>query len=124
MTLRTCRYRHIRFQSAQRRGFGDVDVAGRTFRDMLFLLTPTIVYELWRDSKRRFFRSVRRRELMTAVAVAGHWLLRFPMTVETRAVICRHGLEHRGARRVTDGAAVDHVLVFVVRKLDRELKLR
>jgi hypothetical protein len=47
---------------------------------------------------------------------------------------CRHRLEHRRARRVTDGAVVvtlrrmcepqqrDHILVFVVRKLDRELK--
>ena len=122
MTLGARRDRHIGFQTAQRCGFGDVDVAGRTFRDMLFLLTPTIVYELWRDSKRRFFRSVRRRELMTAVAVAGDWLLRFPVTVETRTVTCRRRLEHRRARRVADSAAVDHILVSVVRKFDRKLK--
>ena len=97
MTLGARRDRHIGFQTAQRCGFGDVDVTGRTFRDMLLLLTSAIVYELWRDSKRRFFRSVRRHELMTAVAVAGDWLLRFPVTVETRAVTRRRRLEHRGA---------------------------
>jgi hypothetical protein len=37
-------------------------------------------------------------------------------------VPCWRRLERRGARRVTDGAAVDHILMFVVRKLDRELK--
>ena len=44
------------------------------------------------------------------------------MTVETRVVTCRRRLERYGARRVTDGAAVDHILVFVVWKLTRELK--
>ena len=39
--------RHIWFQPTERYSFGDVDVAGRTFRDMLFLVTSTIVYELW-----------------------------------------------------------------------------
>ena len=59
---------------------------------------------------------------MTAVAVAGDWLLRFPVTVETRTVTCRRRLEHRRARRVADSAAVDHILVSVVRKFDRKLK--
>ena len=96
MTLRTRRDRHIGFQTEQQCGFGDVDVTGRTLRDVLFLLAAAIVYELRRDPQGRFLCSVRRYELMTAVAVVRHWLLRLPMTVETRAVTGRCRLEHRG----------------------------
>jgi hypothetical protein len=42
------------------------------------------VYELRGDPGRRRLRGIRRREFMAAVAVAGHRLLRFPVTVETR----------------------------------------
>ncbi len=75
--------RHIGFQATQRRGFRDVDVARRTLPDVLFLLTPTIMYELRGDSYRLGLRAVGSRELVTAVAVGGHWLLLFPVTVET-----------------------------------------
>jgi hypothetical protein len=134
VTLGTRSDRHVRFQAAQRRGFRDVDVTGRTFRDVLFLLAATIVNEFRGDPYRRFLRCVRRgREFVTAVAVIGHWLLRFPVTVETRFVTGRSGLEHRSTLPVTDRATViilrrvrepqhrDHILVPVVRKLDREL---
>jgi len=97
MTLRTRRDRHIRFQPAQRYGFGDIDVTGRTLGDVLFLLATPIVYELRGDSQRRFLRSVRRPKSVTTVAVVGNGLLRFPVTVETRAVTGRHRLEHRRA---------------------------
>lgn len=81
---------------------------------------------------------------MTAVAVGGDGLLRFPVTVEARRVICWRGSESLCERRVTDRAVVvvllrrmreidlfartealrDYVLMFVVRKLDRELESR
>src|ERR1051326_13985 len=97
MTLGTRRDRHIRLQPAQRGGFGDVDVTGHTLADVLFLLTTAIVLELRGDSYRRVLRGVGSGELVTAVAVVGNWLLRFPVTVETRAMTCRHRLEHRRA---------------------------
>jgi len=133
MTLSTRSDRYIRFQPAQRGCFRDVDVTRRTFRDVLFLLTTAIVYKLRGDSFRRFLRCVRRREFVTAVAVIGHWLLRFPVTVETRRMIGRHSFERLGALAVTNRAVVvtlrrmresqqgDYVLMPVMRKLDREL---
>ena len=73
---------------------------------------------------------------MTAVAVIRDGLLRFPVTVEARRMIGRHCLEGRGTLRVANGAVVivlrwrvrepphrNHILVLVVRKLDRELQL-
>ena len=133
MTLCARGDRHIGFQASQRCGFCDVDMARRALRNVLLLLTTTIVHELRRDP-RRLSEHVRcARELVTAVAVGGDWFLRFPVTVKTRSVICRRGFERRGSRSVTDRAVVitlrrvretqegDRVLVLVVRKLDREL---
>src|SRR5690348_12641339 len=128
MTLGARRDRHIRFQPAQRSGFRDVDVTRRTFRDVLFLLTTTIVYELRGDPCRRFIRGAGRCEFVTTVTVAGDWLLRLPVTVETRSMICRPSLRHRGPLPMTDGAIVvalrhvresqqrDHILMLVMRK--------
>ena len=126
--------RNVGPESAQGARLGDVDVTGRTFRDVLFLVAATIVNEFRGDPYRRFLRRVRRgREFVTAVAVVGHWLLRFPVTVETRFVTGRSGLEHRSTLPVTDCATViilrrvrepqecNHILVPVVRKLGREL---
>jgi hypothetical protein len=108
-------------------------MARRAFSDVLLLLAATIVDELRRDPFRHWLRGVRRREFVTAVAVVRDRLLRFPVTVETRTVTGRHRFEHLGALRVTDGAVVvtlrrmresqlrDHILVPVMRKLDREL---
>lgn len=133
MTLGTRRDRHIRLQPTQRRGLRDVDVTRRTFRDVLFLLATTVMYELRRDPFRRLLGRVGRRELVAAVAVVGNRLLRFPVTVETRAVTGGHRFEHLGALPVTDRAVVitlrrvresqhrDRILVPVMRKLDREL---
>ena len=71
---------------------------------------------------------------MTTVAVISHRLLRLPMAVETRPVVCRGGPESCSAGRVTDSAVVvlrwrmsepqqgNHILMPVVRELDRELK--
>ena len=72
---------------------------------------------------------------MTAVAVVRDWLLRFPVTVKARRMFGRNSFEGRSALTVTDSAVVvilwrrmrepqhrDHVLVLVVRKLDRELQ--
>lgn len=135
MTLGTGSDRHIRFQPTQRRGLRDIDMARRAFRDVLFLLAAAVVDKLRRDPFRRFFRSVGRGQFVTAVAVVGDRLLRLPVTVETRAVPGWRRLEHRGALPMTDGAVVvtlrrmresqqrDHVLVPVVRKLDRKLEL-
>ena len=76
---------NVRFQASERRGFRDVDVARRTLRDVLFLLTTTFVNELRRDPLRRISYDVRScRELVTSVAVRSNGLLRLPMTVETR----------------------------------------
>ena len=84
---------------------------------------------------------------MTAVAVCGDGLLRLPVTVETGRMIRRCRFEGCILICVTDRAVVvilllwrrrvceshvlrrveevrDHVLVFVVRKLDRELQVR
>ena len=73
---------------------------------------------------------------MTAIAVRGNWFLGLPVTVETRSVVAGRGFERRRPGSMTDGAVVvllrrvretqerDRVLVLVVRKLDRELKLR
>ena len=73
---------------------------------------------------------------MTAVTVVRDRLLRFPVAVKALRMIGRHCLERRGTLSVTDSTVVvvlrrmrepqhrDHVLVFVVRKLDRELQLR
>jgi len=94
MTLGTRRDRHIRLQPAQRGGFGNVDVTGHTLAYVLFLLTTAIVLELRGDSYRRVLGGVGSGELVTAVAVVGNWLLRLPVTVETRAMTCRHRLEH------------------------------
>ena len=44
---------NIRLQAAQRSGFGDVDMTGRTFRDVRLLLTAAVVYELRRNPFRR-----------------------------------------------------------------------
>ena len=101
--------------------------------DVLFLLAATVVYELRRDACGLSGDERCRRKLVTAIAISGDWLLRFPVTIETRTMIGGRGFERRGARAVTDGAVVvilrrvretqhrDRVLVFVVRKLDREL---
>lgn len=73
---------------------------------------------------------------MTTVAVVSDRLLRLPMTVETRSVLCRRRLECCIAWRMADGAVVvlrrrmskpqqsNHVLMPVVRKLNRELEPR
>ena len=83
MTLSARRNRHVRFEPAQCRGLRDVDVACRALRNVIFLLTPAIVYELRRDPRwlGGYVRCAR--ELVTAVAVRGNWLLRLPVTVET-----------------------------------------
>src|SRR5688572_2442427 len=135
MTFCARRYRHVRFQSTKRCGFGDVDVTGRTFINMLLLLAAALVNKLDRDSCRIAGGGVRRRrKLMTAVTVVRNGLLRFPVTVEARRMFGRHCLEGRGTLPVTDSAVVvvlrrmrepqhrDHVLVLVMRKLDRELQ--
>ena len=96
MTLGARRDRNVRFQTSERRGFRDVDMASRTLRDVLLPLTTSFVNELRRDSLRRIGYHVRScRELVTSVAVRGHRLLRFPVTVETRCVITRNGFERR-----------------------------
>ena len=110
-------------------------MARRTFGNVLFPLTATIVNELARDPRRQIYRCVRRRrKLVTAITVARNRLQRFPVTIEARRMIGRNGLEHRGTLPVTDGAVVvvlrrvrepqhrNHVLMLIVRKLDRELQ--
>ena len=95
MTLGTRRDRHIRLQPAQRCGFRDVDVARRALRHVLFLLTATFMNEL-RGDPHRLGRNERRvRELVTAVAARGDWILRLPVTVETRSVIRWRCFERR-----------------------------
>src|SRR5215217_8118412 len=71
---------------------------------------------------------------MTTVAVVGDRLLRLPMAVKTRPVVCRGRFESWSAWRVADGAVVvlrcrmsepqpgNHILMPVVRELDRELE--
>ena len=105
-------------------------------RDVLFLLTTTLMYVLRRDPHRLGGYERRIRELVTSIAVRRDWFLRFPVTVETRSVIFWCGFERRGPRPMTDGAVVvtlrrvcetqesDRVLVSIVWKLDRELELR
>ena len=82
MTLGTRRYRHIGFQTPQRSGFRNIDMARRTFRDVLFLFAAAFVYELRRDPLwlSQYVGSCR--EFMTTVAIVGDRLLRLPMTVE------------------------------------------
>ena len=111
-------------------------MARRAFRNVLLLLAPTLMHKLLRDPYGPGKAVRRARELVTAIAVRGDWLLRLPMTVETRSVICWRGFERRRSRPMTDGAVVvilrrmretqerDRVLMLVVRKLDCELKLR
>lgn len=111
-------------------------MARRAFRNVLLLLAPTFMHKLLRDPY-GLGKAVRRAcQLVTTIAIRGDWFLRFPMTVETRPMICRRGFERRRSRSMTDRAIVvilrrmretqerDRVLVLVVRKLDRELKLR
>ena len=117
--------RNVGFQATERCGFRDVYMARRALRDVLFLLTAAFVNVLRRDPFRRISDHVRScRALVATVAVRGHRLLRLPVTVETRCVIGRNRFERRSPRSVTEGAVVvAHVLMFVVRKLDRELQL-
>ena len=62
---------------------------------------------------------------MTSVAVCGHRLLRFPVTIETRRVIGRNGFERRCPRSMTEATVVvSDVLMHVMRKVDLELQLR
>jgi hypothetical protein len=103
---------------------------------MLTLLAATFVNELDRDSRRISNRHVRSCEFVTAITVIRDWLLRLPMTVEARRVICGHSFESSCARCVANRAVViallrvgetqhcDHSLVPIVRKFDRELQLR
>ena len=53
MTFGARRDRNVRFQTSERRGFRDVDMARRALRDVLFLLTAAFVNELRRDPLRR-----------------------------------------------------------------------
>ena len=87
---------NVGFQTPQRRGFRDVDMARRTLRDVLF---PTaFVNELRRDPLRRISYDERCFcELVATVTVRGHRLLRLPMTVETRCVIGRNRFEGRSS---------------------------
>ena len=109
----------------------------RTFRDMLLTFTTTVVNELARYPHRFGRACIRCRQLVTAVTVVGNRLLRLPMTIETRRVVGRDRLERRGALPMTNCAVVEalwlrvrkaqhrnHILVFVVRKFDRELQPR
>ena len=128
--------RYIGFQSSKRCGFGDVDVTGRALGYVLLFLATSFMQILDRNPHWLSDWYVRRRKLVTAVAVGGDGLLRFPVAVETGRVISWRRLERCGPCRVADGAVVvallcvrethhrDHVLVSIVRKLDRELQLR
>jgi hypothetical protein len=106
MALRTRRNWNIGLQSSKRRGFGNVDVTGGAFRNVLLLLTATFVQILDRDPRWFGVWYIRRRKLVTAVAISGNWLLRFPMTVETRRVISWRRLESRSLCRVANSAVV------------------
>ena len=109
-------------------------MARRALRYVLLSVTAAFVNKLARDPRDLIFRRVRSCQLMTTVACVGDRLLGFPVTVETRCVLRRDGFESRGARRVADGAVVvlrwrvrepqqrNHVLMPVMRELDRKLK--
>ena len=83
MTLGARRDWYIRLQCAQRFRFRDVDVAGRTLRDMQLLLATTFVRKLRGDPHGLGEGVWSSRELVTAIAVCGDGFLRLPMTVET-----------------------------------------
>ena len=93
VTLGTRSNRNIRFETAERCGFRDVDMALRTFPDMLLRL----VIELRRDA-RWLSQQVRiHREFVAAIAIRSNRLLRLPVTVETRSVIRWRSFERCGA---------------------------
>ena len=97
VTLSARRNRNIGFEASQRRGFRDVDVARRTLLDVILFLTAALVNEFGRDA-RRLSQQVRiRREFVAAIAIRSCWLLRLPVTVETRSVIRWRGFERCGA---------------------------
>lgn len=136
MTLGARRDRHIRFQPSQRRSLCDVDMTRRALGDVLLSLATAFMHVLHRDPHAGLVSFVRSRELVTTVTILGDRLLRFPMTVETRCMVRGTRTERSVARRVTDSAVVitlhrrmrepahrDHVLMLVMRKLDRELQL-
>jgi hypothetical protein len=96
VTFGARRDRNVGFQTTQRLGFRDVDMARRTLGDVLFLLTAAFVNELRRDSLRRFSQDDRCFcELVTTVAIRRHRLLRLPVTVKTRCVIGGNGFERQ-----------------------------
>ena len=127
---------NVRLQASERCWFRDVNMARRTLCDVLFLLSAAFVNKLRRDSRWLGCDKGAWRKLMTPVAVSSYWLLRLPMTVETRCVIVWRCLERCGSRCVADGAVVvtlrpvretqlrDDVLMLVMGKLDIELQLR
>ena len=84
VTLSATCDRDVGLQSSKRCSFGDVDMTRGALCDVLLLFTTTLVHELDRDPRRIGYRHIRRRKLVTAIAIDGDWLLRFPMTVETR----------------------------------------
>jgi hypothetical protein len=116
----------------------------RTLGHVLLSLASSFMHELDRDPRRLIISYVRGNKLVTTITVRGDWLLRLPVTIEARRVICWSRFEDNSAWLVADRAVVvilhwgmrkcacrlwttqerNHVLVFVVRKLDRELQLR
>ena len=84
MAFSTRRDRYIWFQSSQRGGFGDVDVARGALGYVLLFLATSFMQILDRNPRWLSDWYVRRRKFVTAVAVCGDGLLRFPVAVETR----------------------------------------
>jgi hypothetical protein len=87
VTLGARRDGYIRFQTAQRRGFGDVDVTRGALENVVRFLASAFVYELCGDAGWRGSGGVRRSYFMTALTVSSDGWLRFPVTVETRSVV-------------------------------------
>src|SRR5690242_6360471 len=77
MTSSTGVDRHVRCQAARGAGARDVDVTRCAFGDVLAL--TTFVSELGRDAFSPKLRDEGRRRCVTARAIAGNWLLVFPM---------------------------------------------
>ena len=120
---RTGSNRHVGLQSSERRGFGDIDMTGRAFRNMLVAR----VREFYRDAFGEFGLNIRRRDFMASGAVLSRRLLALPVAVETRSMARRSSLETARSwnervgpvaciqlllvRQVTDRAVV--ILLFI-----------
>ena len=75
MTLSARRHRNIGFQTSQRSGFGDVDVALCAFIYVLLPFAAAFVYELRGDPLGLSQHVGSCREFMTAIAIVGDGLL-------------------------------------------------